>query len=757
MFRKPREDASSPSNTILTPLAGRPPTPPSDTISRASSIMASHNGPSKPLTPRPNSKSNNPLSIRSNSSVKKSIVGPAKVLGMPNASILNFFKKVDNPLEGDSIFLAQGAHDGPELPRPDMLDAEIEDLYGDDRFNELGGPVKKRKTLNERSPVDIPAVKCTPPIDDKATKTKGKKRRMGPFLSDSDTDGEDELMKPKFGAGARELEKDDITKSNIDQMETKSGEPEGLENGSHMSKSLTFSGHDPIPTSITANASTLLLKEEINKDQWDEFDASESFLEEYAEGEEFAEREWMKEQDRLEAAGDEDEFNGFPDEPSTELTEEIAPSCPICEADLNGFGPDEATRHVNACLDGNLETVKPDSPAKLMPVDAQGRFARKAAVPRPGQANPFHIGGSTKLSAFSAIMSGNAEDAAWASAAAAEESSRGKPAYQRTCPFYKIMPGFFICVDAFRYGAVQGCNAYFLSHFHSDHYVGLTSSWCHGPIYCSMVTANLVKQQLQVDPKWVMSLDFERRFDIPETQGVAVTMIPANHCPGSSLFLFEKTIGRGQNPKIQRVLHCGDFRACPEHLAHPLLMPDVIDSLSGRTRQQQIDVCYLDTTYLNPRYAFPPQDDVVKACADMCASLKDENASWEVARGSSSLANFVSAAPKEEEPSKPRGRLLVVCGTYSIGKEKICLGIARALDCKIWAPPGKRRVCAALEDEELMARLTDDPRAAQIHMQSLMEIRPETLLDYLEGFQPHFSRVVGFRPTGWNYRPPNSR
>lgn len=720
--------------------------------------MASRNGSSKPLTPRPNPKANTPLPAGSNSSTKKSVLGPAKVPRKPNASILNFFKKVDNPLKDDSIFLSQGTYDGPELPSPDILDAEIDDLYGDDRFNELSGPVKKRKTSNGETPMDKPAAECIPPLINKPTNVKPKKRRTGPFLSDSDTDEEDVVVAvPKFEMEVRNGGNNRATKRDIDLMETKPGELESVEDHLPLSESILVSCDGPTTSLITKNTIVPSLKEgERNKDQWDEFDAAEKFLEEYAEGEEFAEREWMEEQDRLEA-GDEAEFNGFPDEPSMGSLEEMAPSCPICAADLNGLDPDEATRHVNACLDGNAESATPDSPAKLMPTDARSRFARKAAVPRPGQVNPFQIGGSTKLSAFSAIMSGNAEDAAWATAAAAEEASRGKPAYQRTCPFYKIMPGFFICVDAFRYGAVQGCNAYFLSHFHSDHYVGLTSSWSHGPIYCSTVTANLVKQQLQVDPKWVIALDFETRFDVPETQGVTVTMIPANHCPGSSLFLFEKTIGRGPNPKIQRVLHCGDFRACPEHLAHPLLMADVVDSISGRTKQQQIDVCYLDTTYLNPRYAFPPQDDVVKACADMCARLKDENVSWEVARGSNSMAHFVSAAPKEEEPNKPRGRLLVVCGTYSIGKEKICLGIARALDCKIWAPPGKRRICAALEDEELMARLTDDPRAAQIHMQSLMEIRPETLLEYLEGYQSHFSRIVGFRPTGWNYRPPNSR
>ena len=376
-------------------------------------------------------------------------------------------------------------------------------------------------------------------------------------------------------------------------------------------------------------------------------------------------------------------------------------------------------------------------------------------------------------------MSSHAEDAAWAQAAANEVASRGKPAFKRTCPFYKILPGFSICVDAFRYGAVEGCEAYFLSHFHSDHYIGLTSSWCHGPIFCSRVTGNLARQQLRVVSKWVVDLDFEKKTEVPGTRGVFVTMIPANHCPGSSLFLFEKAVGKGNHPKTQRVLHCGDFRACPAHVQHPLLRPSVVDAVSGKQRQQKLDVCYLDTTYLTPKYAFPTQESVIKACADMCVSMSkekvDETDDWEQtkkARAGSGMVKFVcneshdgsegvddSANGVKSTKSKKggRGRLLVIVGTYSIGKERICLGIARALNSKIFAPPAKQRICLALEDPELASRLTSDPLEAQVHMQMLMEIRAETLADYLTEYKPHFSRIVGFRPSGWNYRPPNSR
>lgn len=200
-----------------------------------------------------------------------------------------------------------------------------------------------------------------------------------------------------------------------------------------------------------------------------------------------------------------------------------------------------------------------------------------------------------------------------------------------------------------------------------------------------------------------------------------------------------------------------------------------MDAITGKTRNQTIDTCYLDTTYLTPKYSFPGQSDVIDACAQMCISLSketvDTNDNWEKARlepAGCAMKKFLEAGAelspikkgddaREEVKPKPRGRLLVVIGTYSIGKERICLGIARALDTKIFCPPSKMRICKALEDEELSSRLTSNPLEAQVHMQMLMEIRAETLWEYLVSFKPHFSRVVGFRPTGWSYRPPASR
>ena len=70
--------------------------------------------------------------------------------------------------------------------------------------------------------------------------------------------------------------------------------------------------------------------------------------------------------------------------------------------------------------------------------------------------------------------------------------------------------------------------------------------------------------------------------------------------PGSCLFLFEglQTVHAGDSsfkspfigsPRIFRYLHCGDFRASPQHVLHPAV------------KGKKIDTVYLDTTYLDPK------------------------------------------------------------------------------------------------------------------------------------------------------------
>jgi DNA cross-link repair 1A protein len=757
----------------------------------------------KPSRPAPSGKQS------SSGNIKKAAATP-KTKPKPNGNIMSFFKK-----EETGLFVAEngGRPAGTASPYFEKDATAVEDL---DRFNEVETPSKRRRLSGEdNAPQDQEGngslfgddeQEATTPAQSVTTNAATK---SGPFMEDSDSeDNEEEHPEAIIG----------FDRGPSDEPVVALAAPEALDAVQEKETAQQEPNVDLEP--LPKDEPPTLIKEETSYGgglaDFQDFDGVEGDFDEdiNEEGDETFERRYMEEQARFEAEAAGQDYDSLP--PGENIikaeslstpngTETTSPTCPICSAELAGVSEQDAGIHVNNCLDGNptplpepKRPVLPESDVKPERCASAAQFIKPARPARPGQQNPFTFGEpkpSGGGSAFSKLMSSHAEDAAWAEAAAAENASRGKPAYTRTCPFYKILPGLSICVDAFRYGAVEGCQAYFLSHFHSDHYIGLTSTWTHGPIYCSRVTANLVRQQLRVDPKYVIGLEFEETVDVPNTRGVQVTMISANHCPGSSLFLFEKVIGKKTNgeSRLQRILHCGDFRACRAHIEHPLLMPNVQDKVNGKTKEQKIDVCYLDTTYLNPKYAFPPQESVIKACADMCVSLSkvspDDGDGWEQMkrqRAGEGMTRFIqreNSTKEEEAPpdgtedhlklernpkasqqilsstneAKARGRLLVVVGTYSIGKERVCLGIARALNSKIYAPTAKRRIVAALEDPELDELMTDDPRAAQVHMTPLFEIRGDTLDDYLKDFFPHFTRAVGFRPSGWNYRPPNSR
>lgn len=819
MFRNPRENAALSNTEQVLPSTGRPPTPPSG---RSSSTQSPFFADKPKADARSNSTPVSRMPVLGTIPQTKISTAKRNVVKQ-NQSILSFFGKaerkeppLESPSKGADLFFEETTPHKQEAAKQESqgsIGSPRWDNWSQDesRFNEIESPLKRRRIDENTSPKSSTCSPTIQPVGKSAqadtavvkedVQQKKQFKQRGGFIDDSDDDEGSISGLQRLDDFPQEQPPDQL-QTEVDQERPQdSGVPQLQKQPNYIE--VTEETKVPLKPPDEEGAETperpQLKRQGTSGFQVDEFGPEDFDDEFFPEGEEFMERQYMEEQLAMERAFDDDSksesgtegattprLQADPDE--VEEADAAVAACPMCNGLMKGMSEAEASTHVNACLDGTAKplpqppTTNGDSTGSpsAAPQLGQKRFQR-AAIARPGQANPVSINQKgDKHSAFSQLMSGHAEDRAWAEAAVNEAQSRGKQAYQRTCPFYKIMPGLYICVDAFRYGKVEGQNAYFLSHFHSDHYIGLTSQWCHGPIYASKVTCNLMAQQLRVNPKWLVPLEFEKKVEVPNTKGVHVTMIPANHCPGSSLYLFEKVIGKNKDgsPKLNRILHCGDFRACPAHIHHPQLRPDVLDAVSGQTKEQKIDTCYLDTTYLTPKYSFPSQSDVIDACAQMCISLSkeivDTNDSWEqvkLERQGSTMKKFLEAgveqspprikkeADVDEEDVKPkrRGRLLVVVGTYSIGKERICLGIARALNTKIYCPPPKMRICRALEDQELNSLLTSNPAEAQVHMQMLMEIRAETLHDYLVGFRGHFSRVVGFRPTGWSYRPPSSR
>ncbi len=75
---------------------------------------------------------------------------------------------------------------------------------------------------------------------------------------------------------------------------------------------------------------------------------------------------------------------------------------------------------------------------------------------------------------------------------------RGRNRERLPCPGWRIVEGTKFVVDEFKAKPPPGCSGFFLSHFHADHYGGLTKSFSDGLIYCSQATANLVISKLRV-------------------------------------------------------------------------------------------------------------------------------------------------------------------------------------------------------------------------------------------------------------------
>ncbi|KAJ7777463.1 DNA cross-link repair protein pso2/snm1 [Mycena metata] len=414
-------------------------------------------------------------------------------------------------------------------------------------------------------------------------------------------------------------------------------------------------------------------------------------------------------------------------------------SCPLCQQAFGDLSEKECADHVNACLDADSGPKPGSSKTPLKPL---------SSLPVPSALLPRKPNGAN---AFSVLMTSRTEQAVWTEATTAE-ASRATKNNRRKAPFYKVMQGMPVAVDAFRYGSIPGVTAYFLTHAHSDHYTNLSSSWKHGPIYCSEGTANLIIHMLSVDKKWVHPLPMDVATVIPHTGGVHVTLIEANHCPGSCLFLFEgpQTVNAGDSafkspfvgsPKTFRYLHCGDFRASPQHTMHPAV------------KGKHMDHVYLDTTYLDSKYTFPPQPLVISACAELAKHITEgRSLGGAAAKMDSWLATAASGDAKGKQKVQSE-RILMVVGTYSVGKERIVKAVAQSINSKIYCDPRKAAILRCEPDPELHALLTTDPLLADVHILPLGMISLEKLEQYLMRFKGKFTKVVGFRPTGWTYRP----
>ncbi|KAL1245555.1 DNA cross-link repair 1A protein [Trichinella spiralis] len=269
----------------------------------------------------------------------------------------------------------------------------------------------------------------------------------------------------------------------------------------------------------------------------------------------------------------------------------------------------------------------------------------------------------------------------------------------RRCPKYKFVPGTSFVVDAFKFGKIPDIELYFLSHFHYDHYVGLTRHF-DAPICCSQITASLVHLKLKVPKSFLRVLSVNEWIDLGDDN--SVILIDANHCPGAVMFLFHLK-------NDHYVLHTGDFRAERVVLDNPIWS------------SIRVDYLYLDTTYFNPAYIFPCQMVAITKMISIVKQIQQQH-----------------------------NKLLILVGTYEVGKERIFTALAEALDCKVAVEKNKMQTLKCFDDKKLSDSLTLLKSSTFLHVVSMGVLNRQKLTAYLASY-PTYEHLVAIKPTGWEF------
>lgn len=164
-----------------------------------------------------------------------------------------------------------------------------------------------------------------------------------------------------------------------------------------------------------------------------------------------------------------------------------------------------------------------------------------------------------------------------------------------------VIPHTPIAVDFWSLRRAGSARLFFLTHMHSDHIVGLSSTWTR-PLYCSPITAHLLHRHLKVSKQWIHALEIGESHVLPldefGRETMTVTLMDANHCPGSVMFLFEGYFGT--------ILYTGDFRYTPSMLKEPALAVG-----------KQIDTLYLDNTNCNPALVLPSRQEAAHQIVEL--------------------------------------------------------------------------------------------------------------------------------------------
>uniref|UniRef100_A0A2D4L7G6 5' exonuclease Apollo n=1 Tax=Micrurus paraensis TaxID=1970185 RepID=A0A2D4L7G6_9SAUR len=260
-----------------------------------------------------------------------------------------------------------------------------------------------------------------------------------------------------------------------------------------------------------------------------------------------------------------------------------------------------------------------------------------------------------------------------------------------------LIAGTPIAVDFWNIRKARQARLFFLSHMHSDHTAGLSSTW-NQPVYCSPITGQILHLKLKVAKQWIRPLEVGDShvvaLDDIGRETMTVTLIDANHCPGSVMFLFEGYFGV--------ILYTGDFRYTPNMQQDPVLR-----------NSKLINFLYLDNTNCCPEIILPSQEQATEQIKKLIRDHPDHQ---------------------------------VKIGTYSLGKESLLVKLAQEFHTWIVVSPQKLELMQLLEIEDVF---TSEEGAGWIHAVDFSEICKETITNWNQSHP-----TIGILPTS---RPVKSR
>ena len=169
----------------------------------------------------------------------------------------------------------------------------------------------------------------------------------------------------------------------------------------------------------------------------------------------------------------------------------------------------------------------------------------------------------------------------------------------------------------------------------------------------------------------------------------------------------------------KKILHVGDFRWNREFMMQQAPLRAL--------QKGSLDELFLDTTYCDPKYSLPTQEEAIQA----------------------TIKAF-------EVEMKNKGKTLHLFGSYTIGKERIYMRVAARFGMKVYVDSRRYKILSALQwPREQMNLLTTRREDASIWVVPLGDVSFKKLLDYLplansKPFSFPYKRVVGYRPTGWS-------